>query len=921
MVDSTSTNQRAAEWQLIAGDDVSSDFSHNLALVQNGDFKELLDSALTQKTLGADINDAENASVKKLQNDLDYAAFIEEKITSEFSAVADAEKSQWLLNLMCIGVTALRLYLQCTVTGPPPLYNPDKLLVPECIAGNADLLKAISKAANASLTVDGESAYHLAPHSIVLVLAKTILNSQLLAAEGAPETATFWRLRLNFLHQRILSERTGTLHKLITKDINAIASKISEQSRTVQAMFLVERGMVDTYFGNDVAALKVLEEAAFKTGLKYALTGVMGKRTKFQIKETSQLVVLAKSAEDAQETSKPQTLDLDDDTLLESISFSKKQPHSTDIKDESDIPAELAGLAELDANDQPPLHPLDATILLLITETIKNTNPEDGITREQMIPYAERVLSKSTNWEVYTLGLLVKSRIESTKARTVQRAVLQFQVIVDQIVGELTGDYLEDGKHDASVIPTFLPQPKEGESASVRERLLYIHQLPIPTSWELQAELAAKWTSVGALRSALEIYERLEMWADCALCYAATDDEAKAKKVIMNQLFTEAGEERIPPPPEAPRLWCILGDIEENPEHYEKAWTVSNNKYAKAKRFLGRYWLGKDEVQKSADAYSEALKIYPLHGPSWYALGCCWLELSAWEGAVRAFGRAVHIDDTDAETWSMLATALLRRGNAPSDQPQAQLRLDDEEEDAEFVAAPEDPKKAQKDALVAFKRAAQLNRDSWRIWDNCLTVAFDLEEWQDVVACMKQVINLLKDTKGELAVDHKILESLVQHIITEDLSKDTPTGYDPNTPGIQKYVVELVEKDVVPLITTNQRLWKIVAKLNMWRRKYRAALDAHEKAWRAVNSRPGILDATEKEWEEVVDATIELVDAYESLGPMERTDGLGAGELVAKDWKFKSRSVVRGVIGKGKQNWEHTSGFERLKECMEGLKA
>jgi hypothetical protein len=67
--------------------------------------------------------------------------------------------------------------------------------------------------------------------------------------------------------------------------------------------------------------------------------------------------------------------------------------------------------------------------------------------------------------------------------------------------------------------------------------------------------------------------------------------------------------------------------------------------------------------------------------------------------------------------------------------------------------------------------------------------------------------------------------------------------------------------------------------------------------------------------------TIELADAYESLGQMERTDGLGSGEMVAKDWRFKARLAVKGVMGRGKMNWEGTADWERLKECLEELKA
>lgn len=899
----------AAEWLLIAGDDVSPEISHDLALVQNGDFKELFESAHTRQTIGANLSDPSGATVAKLISDLDYASFIQERIASQLPADS-TEKPQWLLKLMCIGLGALRSFLQSNVTGPPLLYNPDKALIPEAL--DADTATKLFKAAVTALTVDGESAYHLSAHPILLALAKAILNSPLLDDEAAPQTASWWRLRINFLHQRVLSEKTGTLYRAITVDIHKITPLLASHSRLVQAMFMVERAMVDTYFGNDAAALKDLENASALTGLKYALTGVAGKRTKFQTFDVSQLVVLAKSAEPVKdiEATKPKALDLNDDTLLESISFTKA--NSTEP---STLPEELAAL---DPGEQPPLHPLDATILLLLTETIKNTNPEDGITREQMMPYAVRVLSHPTNWEIYTLGLLVRSRIEGSKSRTVERSVLQLQVVVDQVIADTTG--IKTDSDSSEVATSFLPQPKEGESASIRERLLYIHQLPIPTRWELEAELASRWSSIGGLRTALEIYERLELWPEVALCWAATDQEGKAKDVIQRQLFSslDPRTERDPPPPQAPRLWCILGDIEVDPAHYEKAWTVSNSRYARAKRSLGRFYISKKDYQKAAEAYGDSLRIYPLHVQSWFALGCCWLELQAWEGAVRAFARATALDDTDAEAWSNLATALLRRGVVTGEEEHEtrHVHLDDEEEDTAPAVA--DPQKNVKDALLALRKACQLKRESWRLWDNYLTVAASVKPpaYQDIVTAQKNLIVLLKDSKGELAVDADVVNLLVQHVIASDDGE----GYNPTKPGLAKYVVELVEKDVIPVITTNPRLWKIVAKLDIWRKKPKAALEAHEKAWRAVNSRPGIVDASEKEWEELVEATVELVDAYESLGQMQRTDGLGAGEMVAKDWRFKARTMVRGVMANGKMNWEGTKGYERLQEALEGLK-
>jgi len=56
------------------------------------------------------------------------------------------------------------------------------------------------------------------------------------------------------------------------------------------------------------------------------------------------------------------------------------------------------------------------------------------------------------------------------------------------------------------------------------------------------------------------------------------------------------------------------------------------------------------------------------------------------------------------------------------------------------------------------------------------------------------------------------------------------------------------------------------------------------------------------------------------LGERTRESGMGAGELVAKDWKFKARSAVRSVLARAKEGWEGDEGFESLQEKMQDLK-
>ena len=175
-------------------------------------------------------------------------------------------------------------------------------------------------------------------------------------------------------------------------------------------------------------------------------------------------------------------------------------------------------------------------------------------------------------------------------------------------------------------------------------------------------------------------------------------------------------------------------------------------------------------------------------------------------------------------------------------------------------------------------------------------------------------------TDGEKCIDAEILDLLVKHTVAE--TQEAEGGWDVSKPGLPRLVNELVEKHVKPLITADSKLWNILSMLYMRTNRPSSALEAHEKAWRAVTSQPKWESGSEQQWDVVVQQTLDLVDAYETLGPKERTEGLaaGSGELVAKDWKFKARSAVRSVTGKAKDNWEHSVGWDRLKERLDELK-
>ncbi len=897
-----------------------------------------------------------------------------------------------------LATVAFSCFLQANVTGPPLSYIPaDGVLPKSLFEGTNTTSERLQRRLISDLSTDGEAVYRLIPHIELFCLANSILNHPSMVQDLSLRLA---RLRANFWHQRMLTDISSSLQETVYEDLQFIGDTVLTESASsgmiTPAQFLLERATIHIHHGFDKKGRADIEQAARLRSFNFALTGRLGKRTKFQEKELSQLVVLAKSADEDDEAARlgenstaekvmtvlkhsqlietmPRKLNLDDDTLLESIEFAKPGTFASQTQQDDHL---HPSLGTLDPGNQPLLQPLDAIILLAVASSITNTSPTDGLTREETLPYAERVISGgSSNWQVYTQALLVRSRIEGYRSRTIERGVLQLQAVVDQVIAETSP--FEASKDDSASVKatstTFLPQPKSSESASASERLRYIHQLASPPRWKLESELADRWVSLGGLRTALEIYERLQMWAEVALCWAANDREDKARKIIRRQLYNsvittstnklledeednDVGDYRIerdPLPADAPRLFCILGDLEKSTAAYERAWEISKQRYARAQRSLGKHYSINGELDKAGTAYARSLKVSPQNHAMWFALGCIRLQQEDWAGAVDSFGRAVQIEDTDAESWSNLAVALLK---LPPDNPPADPKTNDVEANEagpnggnnlgdggnDSKAPAMDPQKHIREAFVALKRAAALKRESFRIWQNLLSVSVKLSPppYTEIIIAQSRLIEILGNVEGERCVDIEIVEALVAHLVTAysrpptktDMTEidDTHREYDgtiqASTPirvGFERMVIELVQKKITPLITSSRRLWLVTAKLSLYLQRPFATLSAYEKAWRVNLNQPGWESGTEEAkatWKEVADSTIDLLDGYESLGEKNRESGMGAGELVAKDWRFKARSAVRSVLARAKEGWEGDEGYETLSKRLQELK-
>ncbi|RYP12460.1 hypothetical protein DL765_007314 [Monosporascus sp. GIB2] len=1000
-----------------------------------------------------------------------------------------------------LGLASLGAFLQANVTGPvlegtdtsdaafASAYEEAIRYIEEPaangVSGPKRPIEIFRKLCARSLDTDGVSVYPYVPQIELFGFARFIFTSGKILPVDPPEAweadsddtlagdLSWIRFRVHLWHYKLLTQPSlgpgslftksgrwtdiATLQETIQKslhDAEASVTRVAENGEGAETpawphehriQFYLEKANAHLMLGNDKAARRALQSATENSGFVYALSGALGKRTRFQEKNISQLVVLAKSLQitdtDASEQqssgSAPTALPLDDDTLLEKIDFKNENGIA---EERSELPVQLRDIVP---DNQPRLKPEDQ-IILLTEATLKDTfSPSDALTSEEILPFAVRVIhDKASNWQIYTQALLVRSRIELNRSRTLERAVLQMQAVVDQVIVDTQAPALATTSKDAenhndssteSEVPSieimttssrptgsappnkptsFLPAPKPSESASAQERLRYINALASPPRWHLESELAYAWASVGSLVSATEIFKRLRLWAEVALCLAstATSDgdrdgpgsggHEKARAIVRWRLFHRTGSrpdskdgeddlddadvdistlkvsdfrgpERSPAPPNAPRLFCILGDLENDPAHYERAWEISNRRFARAQRSLGELYLRNQEWTKARDAYAAAVTVHRLSSEMWSRLGDIELRLGHFPDAAEAFQRAISTAGSggeggeDARTWSNLGSAMLswyreaaaenkasrERGLKEesgdnvdgSDARRSERATDDKEEEimpstARAARLGKQPHRLLNDALEAFKRGATIANSNWRIWDNVVTLAASLipsPGFDDVILGTR---NVLRIRKTEDALDVDILTLLVREVTGRAAGPGDGAGavYEPPRASLEHKVVDLFENDVVPLLTASSEPWSLVSRLRAWRRDWAGALEAAEKGWRAgvggsggggssslapatvaSSSSGGAAAAADwlqdaGAWDAVVQRTSELVAAYENYGDKV--------ESVGSRWKTKARMSVRSVLGKGRESWEGSDGWKVLEGLLEELK-
>ena len=323
------------------------------------------------------------------------------------------------------------------------------------------------------LVEDGEGHVPNVSLPILLVCAKIILV-RLRSHFSHLFSQRFWSLRCCSLEARVLEERSDLLHRETQALVDETISMAWNGDDQLHSMFLLEAAAHQVHYYKVKEAEQLVNDAADLAGFNLAESGALGKRTKYQERDVAQFTLelnLNMDENKSEEIDRDlfvRDIRLEDDLRLSKIAFKEDRP---------DRSSSLGPLQQ-------------AVLAAMFGLKLRSLPMMDALTQEEVVPYLTPLLDHPRAWALHSSALLARSQLESNAGRTVERALAQVESVVENL-------RLQD---------CFQPA-----------RLAFVHVSHLPPVWEVERLLGKMMVGLGQVKSALDIYLKLELWEEVIL--------------------------------------------------------------------------------------------------------------------------------------------------------------------------------------------------------------------------------------------------------------------------------------------------------------------------------------------------------------------------------------------------------------------
>ena len=588
------------------------------------------------------------------------------------------DRQQQLHTVLSIGVASLQLFVQSNFTGPAHLVPHMDGLFPSLLL-NDQSKEEFRKQVMDIVAEDTAGVYTLLKNPEYLALAKTVFIALHENLQPCP-TFNWWSIRYCMIFQTIVDETNTAVYNHMMQCITSMEnSSLLSEDKHLYVLFNLELTEAFLLFADTGSASAKLKLANAVVGFESQLSGAFGKRTKYQVDPKAQLlvtieynqkIILPGEAEGPKLllTDLPKDCQLNDDTRLPYIKFVQE-----------------------DDDKVPSLLPIEQVTLLTKMHYLRRSACTDLQLKEETKAYVNALLQHPKCWVIQFNVLRIRSKLESDESRAVDRALQQFEELVACV---------------------------KREEPSRFERLKLFYASGLPAFWITRQEYGKLLVDMGCNKTALELFEELELWEDAIDCYNRIG--MRQRSVVILQDLIEKRE--------SPKLWCLLGDATDNIEHYNKAWELSKNRSSRAQRSLGDHHFYRKKYPEAIEHYTKSIEVNHLQIKVWQNLAYAALRLDDWKLCCSAYKKCTVIEPDFHEFWNNLAKA--------------------------YVELKEMHK-----AWVCLKEAVRCKSDSWKMYENLMTVSTSLGHYSEALFAYSRLLTL-KPRHINLLVISKLVDGL-----------------------------------------------------------------------------------------------------------------------------------------------------------------
>lgn len=614
----------------------------------------------------------------EVENNADSFTSFLRCIIHSFIKTCNSSYSQ--IDILCVGIGFLYEFVQCNWTGPSSMLSDNYIFneMEKYCKENGYLMSGnLQTNIRDSFTYEDEEIISNMHRWELLFIAKCIF-------ENVDTTSSpWWLLRTLAIHQRSIIHPSSYGQDKILELINKLEIILEEASdKTLNILFWLEATEIYTgLYSNYTRAQDSLQKVLGKLGLDIYFSGVLGKRTRFQVRDLPQLVLRTKLKGDTEQWT-------DNDLFMYE---GKSLPKDIKLNDEVRLPSiQLADTEEVIDNIE--LNILHQAAILALYAVHVTTMPKDDLSIEELLPKLTYLLNEEKVWSLHMATLQFRSLLEANHSRTVERALAQLGCLLDAT---------------------------ESTEPPVVERLLLFHCSHMLPKWKVEAKSGEILLKLGCVKSALDIFLKLQTWELLVECYNTLNMKHKAAEVLRAELEKKGDNVRI---------WCLLGDATNDESCYEKAWQLSGNRSWLALKHWGLYYFNKKEYAKSISILDSSLKINSLQVQLWFNLGYANLVVEDWNLCAIAYRHYCYLEPENFEAWNNLSKAYVNLGEKER-------------------------------ALKTLKEAVKYSYDNWKVWENMLVVSAICKDADEVVRCYDRLLDL----KGKY-IDLEMLKILVNHV-------------------------------------------------------------------------------------------------------------------------------------------------------------